>query len=372
MIKIVSVFGTRPEAIKMAPVLLEFEKHKKKIDSKIVVTAQHRHMLDQVMDLFELKPDMDMNIMRKNQTLFDITNKTMLGMEEILRKLKPDIVLVQGDTTSAFASALAAFYEKITVGHIEAGLRTDDIYNPFPEEANRRFISVVTTLHFAPTRWAAKNLTARAITKNVHITGNTVTDALFYILKKDKKRKIKLIDEIKSRGSKIIFVETHRRENLGKPMRNICTALKKLVKEFKDIEIVFSVHKNPKVREVVYPVLENVERIHLLEPMNYQDTIKYISASYLILTDSGGIQEEAPSLGKPVLVLRKTTERPEGIECGAAKLAGTDTEKVFKLASNLLKNKRAYERMSKVVNPYGDGNSAKRIVKIILNHFKIL
>ena len=370
MIKIVSVFGTRPEAIKMAPVLLEFEKHKKQIDSKIVVTAQHRQMLDQVMDLFELKPDIDMNIMKQNQTLFDITNKTMLGMEEILRKLKPDIVLVQGDTTSAFASALAAFYEKIAVGHVEAGLRTDDIYNPFPEEANRRFISVVTTLHFPPTKWAAKNLTSRAITKNVYVTGNTVTDALFYILKKDKKRKIKLIDDIKKRKNRIIFVETHRRENLGKPMRDVCMALKKLIKEFKDVEIVFSVHKNPKVREVVFPVLENVERVHLLEPMDYQDLVKYMSASYLILTDSGGIQEEAPSLGVPVLVLRTTTERPEGVECGVARLAGTDTEKVFKLTSNLLKNKKAYDKMSKAVNPYGDGKAAKRIVNIILNHFK--
>lgn len=369
MIKVMSVFGTRPEAIKMAPVLIELAKHKKEISSKIVVTAQHRHMLDQVMDLFCLKPDMDLNIMTPNQTLFDITNKTMLGMEEIFKKYKPDIVLVQGDTTSAFASALAAFYEKIAVGHIEAGLRTDDLYNPYPEEANRRFISVVATLNFAPTKWAADNLKSSGVKKNIYVTGNTVTDALFYILKKDKKRKIKLIDEIKARKNKIIFVETHRRENLGKPMRDACTALKKIINEFKDVEVVFSVHKNPKVREVVYPVLEKVDRVHLLEPLEYTDLVKYISASHIILTDSGGIQEEAPSLGKPVLVLRKTTERPEGIQKGVAKLAGTDTEKIFKMASKLLKNKKEYEKMSKAVNPYGDGFAAKRIVDIILRYF---
>lgn len=369
MIKIMSIFGTRPEAIKMAPVLLEFAKYENKIDSRLVVTAQHRHMLDQVLNLFSLKPDIDLNIMKANQTLFDITARTMLGVENILKRERPDLVLVQGDTTSAFASALAAFYEKIPVGHVEAGLRTDDIYNPYPEEANRRFISVVGSLHFAPTLWAGRNLQSRGIKKNVFVTGNTVTDALFYVLNKDKKRKIDLLDQMEKRNNRIIFVEAHRRENLGAPLHNICAALKKIAKEFNDVEVVFSVHKNPKVRDVVFAVLEKVERVHLLEPLDYQDLVKYLNASYFILTDSGGIQEEAPSLGRPVLVLRKTTERPEGIKHGAAKLVGTDSEKIFKQTAELLTDKKVYEKMSKAVNPYGDGLAAKRIVDIILNYF---
>ncbi|MFH1454177.1 MAG: UDP-N-acetylglucosamine 2-epimerase (non-hydrolyzing) [Armatimonadota bacterium] len=368
MIKVMTVFGTRPEAIKMAPVLLEFSKNKK-IDSKIVVTAQHRHMLDQVLSLFNLKPDADLNIMQKNQTLFDITSRALTGMGKILDKFSPDIVLVQGDTTSAFASALAAFYHKIPVGHIEAGLRTDDIHNPYPEEVNRRFVSVVSRLHFAPTKWAYNNLVKCGIKDNIYITGNTVIDALYYVLKKEKRKHIDLIDRIKSKKRKIIFVEAHRRENLGSPMHDMCTGLKKIVEKFKDVEIVFSVHKNPKVRETVYSVLKGIDRVNLLEPLPYPELVKYLNASYIILTDSGGIQEEAPSLGKPVLVLRKTTERPEGIKKGVAVLAGTDTDKIFSLANKLLTNKKVYLKMSKTMNPYGDGRAAERITGIILNYF---
>ncbi|MBI2251502.1 MAG: UDP-N-acetylglucosamine 2-epimerase (non-hydrolyzing) [Armatimonadetes bacterium] len=368
-LKIMSIFGTRPEAIKMAPVLKILKEEKKYFESKIIVTAQHREMLDQVLNLFSLSPRYDLNIMEANQTLFEITKKTLKGLNEIFLKEKPDLVLVQGDTTSAFASALSAFYHQIPVGHIEAGLRTPLIYNPFPEEMNRRLISVISSLHFAPTYWAKNNLLLNGISpKNIFLTGNTVIDAMLHISKNIKSAP-QLLNKLKNK--RIILVETHRRENFGKPLEEFCKTLKKIVKNFTDVEIIFSVHKNPKVREVIFKKLVNSAQIHLLEPLDYPDLIHFMKKSYFIMTDSGGIQEEAPSFGKPVLVLRKTTERPEGVQAGAAKLAGVKSSKIYKIAEQLLKNEREYQKMAKTINPYGDGKAALRIVQAILYFLKI-
>lgn len=372
-IKIMTIFGTRPEAIKVAPVLRELENHKRRISSYIVVTAQHREMLDQVLRLFKLNPHQDLNIMEANQTLTKITKKTLKGLEKIFNKQKPDLVLVQGDTTTSFGAALSAFYHKIPVGHIEAGLRTNDIYNPFPEEMNRRLTSVISSIHFAPTSWAYENLLKCGIGREkIFLTGNTVTDALFYILKNYKKTPPGLIGSIKKRKKRIILVEAHRRENIGPPLQDICRALKKIVGHFDDVEVVFSVHKNPKVRSIVFEELRGEGRVHLLEPLDYPDLVMLMKESYLILTDSGGIQEEAPSLGKPTFVLRKTTERPEGIKAGCAKLVGVEAGKIFNHAKILLENKAAYWKMSKIRNPYGDGKSAERIVKAIMYCFDII
>ena len=367
--KVLTVFGTRPEAIKLAPVIKEFQKTAG-ICSRVAVTGQHRQMLDQVLDLFKIKPDADLNIMSNNQTLFQITTRSLSGLEKLLVKEKPDLILVQGDTTTCFAAALSAFYHQIPVGHVEAGLRTDNKYNPFPEEMNRRLTTVLADLHFAPTALAKKNLISCGVPeKKIFLTGNTIVDALQSILKVIEKHAHPVLKKIPS-SAKIILVETHRRENLGKPMENICDALDKLVKIFPNVHLIFSVHKNPKVRETVYRKLDKKERIFLLEPVDYPTLIYLQSKAYLILTDSGGIQEEAPSLGKPVLVMRKTTERPEGVKAGAAKLVGTDTKKIFLEAANLLKNKKAYEKMSRITNPYGDGKASKRIAEIIKFYFK--
>ena len=365
-IKVMCVFGTRPEAIKMAPVVMELSK-RNEIEPIVVLTGQHREMLDQVMSLFKLSSDNDLNIMQSKQTLTDITVNVLSKIEPVLIEKKPDILLVQGDTTTAFIASLAAFYNKIPVGHIEAGLRTDNKYDPFPEEMNRRLASVIADLHFAPTAEARQNLLNCGISdEKIYLTGNTVVDALYYILKYDN---IKLPDEFVKRhktANRIIFTETHRRENLGEPMEDICKALKKLASDFEDIEIVFSVHKNPLVRDVVYKYLKNTERVILLEPVDYPVMIKLMEESFFVLTDSGGLQEEAPSLGKPVLVLRKNTERPEGIRAGTARLVGTNTENVYNQASLLLKDKNEYELMAKAGNPYGDGLASERIVDLIL------
>lgn len=364
-IKVLTVFGTRPEGVKVAPVIKALEADPA-IESRILVTAQHREMLDQVLEWFSIKPDHDLNIMSDRQTLTRITVRVLEGLEKILEEENPDLLLVQGDTTTAFAAALAAFYRKVKVGHIEAGLRTDDLYNPYPEEANRRLISVLGNLHFAPTPQAEENLLRDGIgKKGIFLTGNTVIDALFHILKTVGDD---LPGEIASRltpGKRRLLVETHRRENLGEPMKNICRALLRLVKDFPDTEVVFSVHKNPLVREVVMPMLENRERIALLDPVEYPALIRLIKQSHLVLTDSGGIQEEAPSLGKPVLVLRSTTERPEGIWAGCAKLTGTQEETVYREAHKLLSDNEAYRKMSAVKNPYGDGKAASRTVEAI-------
>ncbi|MBX3168091.1 MAG: UDP-N-acetylglucosamine 2-epimerase (non-hydrolyzing) [Candidatus Eremiobacteraeota bacterium] len=369
-IRVMSVFGTRPEAIKMAPVLLALEK-----DSHFtpihVATGQHREMLDQVLSLFEIKPHVDLNIMEPNQTLYGITRKALEGLEMEIVAQKPDLILVQGDTTTAFVAGLAGFYAKVPVGHVEAGLRTHNVYDPFPEEMNRRLLSQLTDLHFAPTDSSCENLLKEGFAKEkIVITGNTVTDALLSIAAGLPDGLPAELPQI-SPEKRMILVETHRRENLGTPMQEICTALRTLVNDFTNCEIIFSVHKNPKVREVVFPALQGVERVHLIEPVDYPTLIRLMRASTLILTDSGGIQEEAPSLGKPVLVLRKTTERPEGVHAGVAKLVGTDQSVIVSEASRLLSDSQAYRAMSQVASPYGDGRAAERILAAIRHRFGI-
>lgn len=365
MIKVTAVFGTRPEAIKMAPVILALKKDPV-FETSVVLTGQHREMLDQVMSLFNFKASFDLNIMKDKQTLSDITVGALSGLENIFKVSRPDIVLVQGDTTTAFAAALASFYQKIPVGHIEAGLRTDDIYNPYPEEMNRRMITALASLHFAPTREAKQNLLKGGVDqKNIFLTGNTVVDALLYMTKNNG---ADLPDEYRKRhkvGNRVIFVETHRRENLGEPMRRICGALKKLTEKYGDVEVVFSVHRNPLVREVVFDELQNLSRVILLEPVDYPVMIKLMEESFFIMTDSGGLQEEAPSLGRPVIILRDNTERPEGIRAGTAVLAGTCENNVFSEASGLLDDGERYTKMAKAANPYGDGLASERIASII-------
>jgi UDP-N-acetylglucosamine 2-epimerase (non-hydrolysing) len=367
-IRVMSIFGTRPEAIKMAPVLQALERDPG-CEPIHVVTGQHREMLDQVLELFSIKPHADLNIMQANQSLHGITSRALEGLEKVIAEHKPDVVLAQGDTTTAFVSGLAAFYAKVPVGHIEAGLRTGNIYDPFPEEMNRRLLTQLTELHFAPTTIAKENLLREGLSPDkVLVTGNTVTDALLGIAAGLPAGLPADLPQI-APEKPMILVETHRRENLGAPMQEICLALRTLVKNFTSCEIIFSVHKNPKVREVVFPALQGVDRVHLIEPVDYPTLIRLMRASTLILTDSGGIQEEAPSLGKPVLVLRNTTERPEGVHAGVAKLVGTDRSLIESEASRLLSDNAAYLAMSQVASPYGDGEAARRIVGAIRHRF---
>ncbi|MCL5036688.1 MAG: UDP-N-acetylglucosamine 2-epimerase (non-hydrolyzing) [Chloroflexi bacterium] len=369
--KVMSIFGTRPEVIKVAPVLRELEKFPE-IESRVVVTGQHRQMLDQVMDIFGIKAHHDLDIMMEKQTLYQISERAMVRLAPVLQEEKPRLVLVQGDTTTAFISALAAFYEKIPVGHIEAGLRTDNKYDPFPEEMNRRLISAVGDLHFAPTRLAVEQSFLSLLMGGVYLTGNTVIDALFHILETTGDELPPEFSFLEKSSSRMILVETHRRENLGEPMASICRAIKRLKKDFPDTEILFSVHKNPAVRDVVMPLLTGIEGIRLLDPVDYHLLVKLMKKCYMVMTDSGGIQEEAPSLGKPVLVLRKTTERPEGIKAGTAELIGTEEEQVYKAGSRLLSDPGEYARMSRAVNPYGDGMAAERIVGAIRHFFGLM
>lgn len=367
-VKVMSIFGTRPEAIKMAPVLKALEAEPR-IECIHVVTGQHREMLDQVLKEFDIVPKVDLALMEPNQTLSRLTAKTLTALEPVMSEYQPDLVLVQGDTTTAFVSGLAAFYAKIPVAHVEAGLRTEHRYDPFPEEINRRLLTGLSEMHFAPTDGSANNLTREGIARDsILITGNTVTDALLQMVKTLPDG---LPDGLPSvaPGNRMLLVETHRRENLGEPMKEICSALRMIVKNFTNCEIIFSVHKNPKVREVVMPELQGVERVHLIEPVDYPTLVRLMRASYLILTDSGGIQEEAPSLGKPVLVLRKTTERPEGVEAGVAKLVGHNQETIFSEAAQLLQDSSAYKSMSQIASPYGDGQAAQRMVQAILHRF---
>lgn len=372
-IKVMTVFGTRPEAIKMAPVVLELEKHPDLILPVVAVTAQHRDMLDQVLHLFEIKPDYDLDIMAAGQTLFDITTKAMQGLNEVLRKEKPDIVLVHGDTTTTFAGALAAFYHQVQVGHVEAGLRTHNKYSPFPEEMNRKLTGSLADLHFAPTTTARDNLHGENISGDqVFVTGNTVIDALLKTVDETFVFENELLKRIDYKKSKVVLVTTHRRENLGEPMRHVYQALKRLVNEHEDVEIVFPMHKNPKVREVVEGELGNMARVHLIEPLDYQPFANLLARSYLVLTDSGGIQEEAPAAGKPVLVLRDTTERPEAIAAGTVRLVGTDQQRVYEEAKRLITDKAEYLRMSAACNPYGDGQASRRIVETILWRYGLL
>ncbi len=366
MIKAMTIFGTRPEAIKMAPVVIELFNHSE-IKTFVTVTAQHREMLDQVLRLFKIQPDFDLNIMSQGQTLFDITNRALSGLHGVLAKVKPDIVFVHGDTTTTFVGALAAYYNQIAVAHVEAGLRTGNKYSPFPEEMNRKLTGALTDLHFAPTDTAKNNLLNEGVAQDkIFVTGNTVIDALYRTVNADYKFSDELLNKIDYENKRIILVTTHRRENLGEPLRQVYRALKKLLEEFADVEVIFPVHKNPRVREIVNAELGNIERVHLIEPLDYQPFVNLMNKSTLILTDSGGVQEEAPALGKPVLVLRDTTERPEAVIAGTVKLVGTEMEKVYSVAKILLTDSGQYKKMATAKNPYGDGNAAKRIVQTLL------
>ena len=370
-LKVMTVFGTRPEAIKMAPVVLELSKHLEEITPIVAVTAQHREMLDQVLKLFKIRPDYDLNIMSAGQTLFDITSRALLGLNEVLTQAKPDIVLVHGDTTTTFVGALAAYYHQISVGHVEAGLRTGNKFSPYPEEMNRKLTGALTDLHFAPTETSKENLLREGVNEEkIFVTGNTVIDALYKTVSGEFNFDDELLDGIDYENKRIILVTTHRRENLGEPMRHVYKALKELTEEFSDVEIVFPVHKNPKVREVVNEELGGLEKVHLTDPLDYEPFAHLMSRAALILTDSGGVQEEAPALGKPVLVLRDTTERPEAVTAGTVRLIGTDKEKIFNEAKLLLTDSAEYKKMSEACNPYGDGSAAERIVQALLWHYK--
>lgn len=371
-IKIFNVFGTRPEVIKSAPLVKELRSYSDQIDSKVIITAQHRKMVDQFLNLFNIHPDYDLNIMKPNQTIFDVTGRCLKKLEDILRKEKPNLILVQGDTTTAFAASLAAYYLKIKVGHIEAGLRTKDKYRPFPEEMNRRLVGVIADLHFAPTNKAKENLLREKVDpKTIFVTGNTVIDSLLDITKRNYQFKDPFIKRIISKKKRIILVTAHRRESFGRPLESICEALKEIAISF-DVEIIYPVHLNPNVQDTVKRILSGVKNIHLIEPLEYEPFVHLMKRSYIILTDSGGIQEEAPSLGKPVLVMREVTERPEGIKAGTAKLVGMKKTKIVYEVSKLLNSKATYNKMAKAVNPYGDGRAAKRIAKIILKSKRYL
>lgn len=369
-IKVMTVFGTRPEAIKMAPVVLELTRYPEYITPIVAVTAQHREMLDQVLNLFSITPDHDLDIMCQGQTLFDITCRGMQGLNAVFEQEKPDLVLVHGDTTTTFAGSLAAYYHQIAIGHVEAGLRTGNKYSPFPEEMNRRLTGVLTDYHFAPTAGSRDNLLGEGVNnENIFVTGNTVIDALMKTVDENYTFSDPLLAGIDYQNRRVILVTTHRRENLGEPMRHVYQALKQIVTEFDDVEVVFPVHKNPLVREVVSQELGGMPRVHLIDPLDYEPFANLIARSYLVLTDSGGIQEEAPSLAKPVLVLRDTTERPEAVAAGTVKLIGTERERVYQETRQLLADQSEYERMSNAVNPYGDGKAAQRIVQSILYRY---
>jgi len=364
-IKVMTIFGTRPEAIKMAPLVQELEK-RKEIESIVCVTAQHRQMLDQVMNTFDIKADYDLNIMKPNQTLSEITCNALIGLDKVIKEAQPDIILVHGDTTTTFVGSLAAFYNQVAIGHVEAGLRTHNKYSPFPEEMNRQMVDCMTDMFFAPTNLSAQNLIQEGKdSEKIYVTGNTVIDAMKTTVENDYQNDV--LDWVG--GDRMILLTAHRRENLGEPMYNIFKAVRRIIEEFKDVKVVYPIHLNPKVREIANEVLEDCDRVKLIEPLEVFDFHNFQNKSYIILTDSGGIQEEAPSLGKPVIVLRDTTERPEGIEAGTLKLSGTSEEKIYELTKELLINDEVYNQMSKANNPYGDGHASERIVDAIINKF---
>ena len=368
-IKVMSIFGTRPEAIKMAPLVKELDKSEN-IDSLVCVTAQHREMLDQVLELFEINPDYDMDIMKEKQTLTGITNRVLQGLEEIFEESKPDMILVHGDTTTTFAGALAAFYKQIKVGHVEAGLRTGDKYFPFPEEMNRKLTGAMADLHFAPTNGSKKNLLREGISESdIIVTGNTVIDAMEFTVEENYIFDNKELNNIDFKNKKIIMVTAHRRENWGEGIENICTSLKKIVEENNDVELIYLVHLNPVVKDVVEKHLKGMDRVHLLSPLDTKETHNLMNKCFMVMTDSGGLQEEAPHLGKPVLVLRDVTERPEAVEAGTVKLVGTDKNTIINEANLLIRDSKAYELMSRSVNPYGDGEASRRIVQAIEKYF---
>ncbi len=371
MKKALFIFGTRPEAIKMAPIINKFKKDKNNFRTLVAVTAQHREMLDQVLSLFKIIPDYDLNIMKPNQSLEDLTSRILIKVSALLNQIRPDILFVQGDTTTTYASALASFYKKIPIAHIEAGLRTKNIHSPFPEEVNRRMTTITSSYHFPPTEKSKNNLLNEGVSKkNITISGNTVIDALMYISKKIDLKRERIENyffknfSILFDNKKTILITGHRRENFGEGFENICQSVKEIAKK-KDVQIIYPVHLNPNVQEPVYRILKEIDNIYLIPPQNYEPFIFLMKKSYIILTDSGGIQEEAPSLGKPVLVLRDTTERPEGIDAGTAKLVGTDKNNIISNLEVLLENSNEYDKMSKAVNPYGLGNASEKIHEFV-------
>ncbi len=366
-LRLMTVFGTRPEAIKMCPLVLEMHKYPEYIEPIVAVTAQHREMLDQVLELFHIKPDYDLNIMASGQTLYDITTRALNGLKEVIEDAKPDMVLVHGDTTTTFAGALAAFYAQVPVGHVEAGLRTGNKYSPYPEEMNRKLTGSIADMHFAPTSTSKENLLKENVNPEaIMVTGNTVIDALQTTVKANYEFADAEFNKIFARGNRLILMTTHRRENLGEPMRNVYKALRKVLETHADVEAIFPVHKNPKVREIVQEELGGLERVHLIEPMDYEPFANLMGKVDIVLTDSGGIQEEAPALGKPVLVLRDTTERPEAVDAGTVKLVGTGYEDVLRETNLLLDDPAHYQKMAEATNPYGDGKACERIIRAIL------
>lgn len=383
MKKVLLVFGTRPEAIKMAPLVKELQKQKERIETVVCVTGQHREMLDQVLEIFDIKPDYDLNIMKRGQDLYDVTARVLTGMREVLKEIKPDIVLVHGDTTTSTAAALAAFYQQIPVGHVEAGLRTHNIYSPWPEEMNRLLTGRLATYHFSPTPLSRNNLIKESINdRNIIVTGNTVIDALYWVVDKIKNNK-ELDNELESvlskagydvnrldNGKKLVLITGHRRENFGDGFINMCTAIKDLTVKYPNVDFVYPMHLNPNVRKPIHEVfgedLSGLKNMFFIEPLEYLSFVYLMEKSSIVLTDSGGIQEEAPGLGKPVLVMRDTTERPEALNAGTVKLVGTDYNKIVNEVSSLIDDKTAYEKMSKAVNPYGDGLACRRIVNALL------
>jgi UDP-N-acetylglucosamine 2-epimerase (non-hydrolysing) len=368
--KIAVVFGTRPDTIKLAPIILELRKERKHFRLITVATAQHRQMLDQVLEVFRITPDHDLNVMQQRQSLATITKNTIEALDGVFAEEKPDLVLVQGDTTTTFVGSLAAFYRGIPVGHVEAGLRTNNKAHPFPEEINRRLTSCVADLHFAPTDTARKALLREHIDpKSIYVTGNSVIDALQISVKKKHQFSRKVLNDLVSQRKRLLLITMHRRENWGEPMRGAAKAIKRLAETYSDCEVIFPIHLNPVVREVVYPVLGNIPNVHLVEPLDYSDFVNIMAKSYLIITDSGGVQEEGPSLGKPVLVLREVTERPEAVVYGTVKLVGLNEETIFKTARKLMDDPRMYEAMATATNPYGDGLAARRTVGIIKTYF---
>ncbi|WP_077230245.1 non-hydrolyzing UDP-N-acetylglucosamine 2-epimerase [Clostridium baratii] len=370
-IRILSIFGTRPEGIKMCPLVKVIEKDNR-FESIVCVTAQHREMLDIVLEIFNVEQDYDLDIMAHGQTIVDISNKVLKGVDSVIKECNPDIVLVHGDTSTTLNGALAAFYNKVPVGHVEAGLRTYDMYSPFPEEANRKLTGSLATLHFAPTTTNESNLLKEGVEKEkIFITGNTVIDALLSVINEDLIFEQEILNDINYKNKNVILLTTHRRENWGEPMENIFKAMIKLVKEDESVEVIFPMHKNPSIRELAHKYFDEYRgRIHLIEPLEYVEFANLMNRVKLIMTDSGGIQEEAPTLGKPVMVLRTETERPEAVEAGTIKLAGIETETIYNEAKELLTNKEAYEKMAKATNPYGDGTACIKILDAINNYFK--
>ncbi|MDP4207431.1 MAG: UDP-N-acetylglucosamine 2-epimerase (non-hydrolyzing) [Bacteroidota bacterium] len=368
--KIAVIFGTRPDTIKQAPVILELQRHPEYFDVVTIATAQHRQMLDQVLEVFKIKPDYDLDIMAPKQTLASLTAKIITGIDEILEKEKPDMVLVQGDTSTTCIGSLAAFYRQIPVGHVEAGLRTDDKMNPFPEEINRRITGCITDLHFAPTKTAKDSLLKENVDpKTIFVTGNTVVDALEYSVKENYEFTVPVLTEVVNQNKKIVLVTMHRRENWGKPMEGAARAIKRLAQQYPDFAFVFPVHMNPIVRDAVIPILKDMPNVKLIEPLDYLDFVNIMAKSYLILTDSGGVQEEGPHFGIPILCLRYVTERPDAVNFGTVKLVGLEEETIYNTALKLIEDENEYKKMANAVNPYGDGLSSDRTVKIIKNYF---